>query len=31
MQPRQRELQVGEVGSGASQRRKKRFLAAKQW
>ena len=22
---------VGEVGSGASQRRKKRFLAAKQW
>jgi len=31
MHPRQRELQAGEVGSGASQRRKKRFLAAKQW
>jgi hypothetical protein len=30
MQPMQLELQVGEVGNGASQRLKKRFLAAKQ-
>jgi len=31
MQPRHRELQAGDVGMGASQRRKKRFFAAKQW
>ena len=31
MQPTQRELQVGEVGRGASQRLNNRILAAKQW